>query len=271
MKKFKLIKLYPGIPSVLEIGDVVEKDKDNTWKYRKFFSTIWNDEYFEKYPEFWKPVEKEYEILQFKYIFEGGEGIDRQLGKDGLYHLVNRVVTDPKSLEHCLSLPQYHIKSVKRLSDGEVFTVGDKIEFNKNCKNKAPGIITSIVQYRGIIGFIDSNQSFNSILDIIGNKIKKILFTTKDGVDIYEGDEYYSIYKNLQSATQVSPLRSIGTITKQYNGLQTLLYFSTKEKAEEYIFMNKPCLSLNDVIGGNNLVSPSLYKNLLELVKSKLK
>ena len=94
--------------------------------------------------------------------------------------------------------------------------------------------------------------------------IDKPLFTTEDGVDIYEGDRIYCIFSDF----------SIG-FTGKLNFKPTTLCFSSKERAEEYILMNKPCLSINDV--NNCYDSPhgspihnKLVDKLKQLVKSKL-
>ena len=56
-------------------------------------------------------------------------------------------------------------------------------------------------------------------------------------------------------------------------------HFSTKEKAEEYILYNKPCLSLNDIFknveemrkGLKTFENSELAKRFKKLVKQKLK
>jgi hypothetical protein len=49
-------------------------------------------------------------------------------------------------------------------------------------------------------------------------------------------------------------------------------YFSTLEEAQEYIILNKPCLSYNEVIDWHNnlLFEADVEPTLQELVKSKL-
>ena len=49
-------------------------------------------------------------------------------------------------------------------------------------------------------------------------------------------------------------------------------YFSTKEKAEEYILLNKPCLSLNDIkFAISKINNPEEKRNKLKtLVKLKI-
>jgi hypothetical protein len=88
------------------------------------------------------------------------------------------------------------------------------------------------------------------------SKSRKPLFTTEDGVEIFEGDvwhlidpDYWRIWSGNHST--VNPDR--------------IKYFSTRQAAEEYILMNKPCLSLKEVI---DLVEAKEY--LTQLVKSKL-
>ena len=112
MSKYKLIKIYPGSP---KLGTIVEVDKDG-WCCT---SCNLNPQ---DYPEFWeKVVEKDYEILSFKSNF-----YTFVLDDDGYYsYNKNR---ERLSLSNLEKNPLYTIHSVKRLSDGEVFTVGDKCD-----------------------------------------------------------------------------------------------------------------------------------------------
>lgn len=98
------------------------------------------------------------------------------------------------------------------------------------------------------------------------SKFKKPLFKTFDGVDIFEGDRVYS----------VTPGFCIGySGSLKYKPIQPC--FSTKEKAEEFIVMHKPCLSIQEIKNnerknGNLAFSGSqVEKRLKELVKNKLK
>jgi hypothetical protein len=105
---------------------------------------------------------------------------------------------------------------------------------------------------------------------------KQPLFITEDGVDIFAGDIFYSIRKDC-----------LGRIVK-YEGnffeiastkCKGFVDFSTKKAAENYIKMNKPCLSLNDVLSITNktsFVPEDFSKNLIKkeltkIVKQKLK
>lgn len=261
MSKYKLIKKYPGSP---ELGTIAYRKKDyneRTIVYEKpgeekpTYTSSTKKDYFEKMissqPEFWEEVvEKEYEILSFysvdrRYIYD--------LQSDGSYK--TRV---PHG--HCFSPETFincPIHSVKRLSDGEVFTVGDKIQTSMSLT------IDSFV--------IIDNELLVNPLEIIGtislSKIKKVkqpLFTTEDGVDIYEGDYVCWIGSVKYTDVKINDYRLAdkAMITDGF-----VLYFSTKEAAEEYILMNKPCLSINDVL---TVKEGAWFNRLKELVKSRL-
>ena len=169
-----------------------------------------------------KVVEKDYEILSLiedKFIYPCDK-----YSKDYINQLFNTLGVS--------------IHSVKR-KDGEIFTIGDKIQLDND--NKEFGTITELYIsheqlrfYCGRLGGVichdvDKRNNFT--------KLKQKLFTTEDGVDIFEGDKYYPVceYFNLHNEC-IYP-----------SGHKMFKLFSTKEKAEEYILYNKPCLSLNDL------------------------
>jgi hypothetical protein len=197
--------------------------------------------------EFWEEVvEKDYEILTV-------------ITNDGKF--IEIVYNQSATIE-----PFWKIHSVKRKSDGEIFTIGDVCCPNGYIDNDHP-----ITKFELILNNtrlrVNSKNWYLGINDII--KSKPILFTTEDGVDIYEGDKYYIVGNKTFDLS--NELISYG------NMINNCKKFSTKEKAEEYILWNKPCLSLNDVAS----IYPGVNKNhsnipshqaerLKELVKSKL-
>lgn len=158
--KYKLIKTYPGFEELNQI----------TWFGP---NNMLNPE---KYPEFWeKVVEKDYEILSFKSLEKFKHG-----------HLVHMNQNNFKP-EKYLSSPNYwEIHSVKRLSDGEIFIIGDNIEFNIHSYKKAIATITSFKLYGDNLCFLNDDLMYNASLDIIGNKIKQPLFTTEQRSEIEE-------------------------------------------------------------------------------------
>jgi hypothetical protein len=264
MKKYKLIKTYPGSP---ELGYVITVNNTHTTTY------------YSKYSEFWQEiVEKDYEILSFKSY----NGLTT-LRKNGRY--VVEYVSDSQlplqgtdtdglgaTLDEMLTHREfkgYTIHSVKRLSDGEIFTVGDKIE---------TGLINQDICI--IYGFeIDDNKlkinhthSFllnqkypetycNKHLHLL-NKRKSVC-KTEDGIDIYEGDNYFTV----KSDFKIIHYSAQKFHVQPYLGAKL---FSSREKAEEYIIMNKPCLSINDVLTNSYNKLTLDVSRLEQLVKSKL-
>lgn len=249
MKKFRLIREYPGSP---KLGTFIENFEINP-KYYRVFGDVVNlfTKNIENHPEFWEEViEKDYGILQKEYI-------------------------PGNCREYNTEQSQYKIISIKRLSDGEIFTVGDildngnilkEFELINNvlkCWYINPSYYTHIK--KGPNGQ-PGNMNWDAIIDI--QKLKQPILTTEDGVNIYEGDEVTWLYStNLEIA---------GTRKADSTMNKSLKYFLTKEKAEEYILMNKPCLSLNDIFkimqddrSDESFTHSKLGKIFKELGKSK--
>lgn len=90
------------------------------------------------------------------------------------------------------------------------------------------------------------------------------LFTTIQGKDIFEGDEYWYL-ENWEGKK--------GIADKLHSG--AFPTFSTEESVNEYILLNKPVLSFKDVIGmfdeGINIVGKNWSsEKLKQLAKSKI-
>lgn len=250
--KYKLIKEYPGSP---KLNEIYKYDKNPWSDSNAFTNPVLNPE---NYPEFWEEVvEKDYEILEYKT--ESGISCKAPFLSDSHQFYIN---------ERC------KIHSVKRLSDSEIFTIGDKIQLDSD--NKEYGTITELYIsheqlrfYCGKLGGvlchdIDKRNNFT--------KLKQPLFTTEDGVDIFEGDKYFICTASLSNC-----INNEGIVGKFFKPNPNYKYFSTKEKAEEYILMNKPCLSLNDVILEANRINKNkgfikakLGQSLKELVNTKI-
>jgi hypothetical protein len=235
--KYKLLQKYPNLPVDWEVGMEVEECPNNfkyipsnkAYSYRALL--VYD---VENYPEYWeKVVEKDYEILNV--VIPEGLGVVC----NGTY---NKIPAE-----------EYKINSIKRLSDGEIFTVGDKFQ---------DGTITYMRKSPDLMWIFHNGKRINVKLED-AFKIKQPLFTTEDGVEIFEGDNIWEVFSSFQISI---------TIWKSNYGnngkpLKNKLYFSTKEKAEEYILMNKPCLSVKDVMNaGYGICNP---QTLLKIVKEK--
>jgi hypothetical protein len=107
----------------------------------------------------------------------------------------------------------------------------------------------------GIFGIIScTNPKFEEHFKLyIKQEVKPVIFITEDGVDIFEGNEVFIVNKFF----------SLGfSKGVKYNNHKDNKFFSTKEKAEEYIIMNKPCLSYNDII--NSIKDSNLLRSLMK-------
>jgi hypothetical protein len=167
-------------------------------------------DFFEKYCEFWEEVvERDYEILISK-------------------------------------VTPYTIFSVKRLSDGEVFTVGDKFKANIGGEDvirtiqriEVEGDRITIGHQSGTL----TNQKGIGIFHTI-KKVKQPIFLTHNGIDIFEGDTVWYVNKeNLYHDYAIALART------SFNS-NTHAYFLTREGAEEYIEKNKVLFTTEDGVG----------------------
>jgi len=113
-------------------------------------------------------------------------------------------------------------------------------------------------------------EQYPEFWEKVVEKDYEILFTTEDGVDKYLGDSFAYINLNFPDKVREDYIRNLS-----YQ--EHVKYFSTKEVAEEYILMNKPSLSLNDVAsvykGLNKKTNhPSSQANQLkQLVRDKIR
>lgn len=233
-KKYRLIRKYPNSP---ELGTIVKIDSKQETGY------------YSENKEFWEEViEKEYEILSFKSI--KGNIVSLSYFSCESNFIGNNI---------------WKIHSIKR-NDGEIFTIGD-IAKQSNVTHNNTFTIT---------GFeLDVNKKHLLVLGNGGIRLSKIekvktpIFTTEDGVEVFEGDE----------VTWICGVQLEIGLTRKADKymIKNLKYFSTKEKAEEYINLNKPCLSIKEIcpiIGQCNNTTyidlDKLTERLKELVKTKL-
>jgi len=89
-----------------------------------------------------------------------------------------------------------------------------------------------------------------------------VLFLTEDGVEIRKGDKFYVVDEQYGKFKMHDTIG--GHFTKEHKHRKR---FSNREKASEYVLMNKPCLSVNDIVGKSK---NSMISELVELAKSKI-
>lgn len=172
--------------------------------------------------------QKEWEIVSFLFA-----GVEEWRRTDYLnnYSAGGTVEFD---LQYLLSNTNYKIHSVKRLSDGEVFSVVDKVEeFGKIFGFEIMGGNSLHAK----CGFTDERTFLPHISNI--KKSKPCLFVTEDGVEIVANDSCFEVTKDFRIYQS--------SYYENANPNHTSKYFSIREKAEEYILLNKPCLSLKEI------------------------
>jgi hypothetical protein len=303
-KKYKLIQTYPGsleLNTVITVSDdhlnvyknhpkfwqeVIEYPvgtkvsdsltpniltKQNDGWYQEPSKTSYKDEDITNHKRFTiikdKPVvEKDYEILTLISKTASKSIINYETAGIGYQSNEFRRIYGNKDsfIKSFLNSDLWNIHSIKRLSDGEIFTVNDKVVGTKSIdenRKYGPGY-TFIKEFRladdrlvieistGIIyDYRDSlGKGIWNFLTI--KKYKSSLFKTEDGVDVFEGDKFYCLNANLLEQIQVI-FATKSTIKSCF-----YRYFSTKEKAEEYVRLNKILFKTYD---GVNIKEGDIY------------
>ena len=125
--QYKLVKCYPGSP---ELGTIATEE-DPYYRYNGTCMVFCD--MVEGHPEYWeKIIEKDYEVLSFKFNkFKSVPEEYATIQGNGRYAITTTMFygkdyTGGLTLESCLA-SGWSIFSVKRLSDSEIFTIGDKI------------------------------------------------------------------------------------------------------------------------------------------------
>jgi hypothetical protein len=282
-KQYKLIKKYPSLADDWEVGMIVgQGDRGSYGNYSpchgKYSNRHISSYEIHNHPEFWEEVtEKTYEILSVlqphvnsKYILIKNKSFGISYVGDVYY--CNGAKIRGFDMMDKIKYSNWKIHSVKRLSDSEVFTVGDRVDSTISDLGR-PTELTGFKIIDNKLTFGLRNLGYYPLCTIL--KPKKPLFTTEDGVDIFEGGCFYSVCKQDLRITSDKPINEVSIIgsNRIWDGSDGYLQFSSKEKAEEYILLNKPCLSINDIQNFDNSTYHYIKVDrdkLKELVKSKL-
>lgn len=278
MVEYKLKYKYPSLPENWEVGMLVGVGdfdpnfyKPCSSKYS--YATIYR-EYVEKFPEFWEKVEeKEYEILSYECLNpDGTSATDRQIfvkQPSGEYmwysvyyseKLINIELWNNKT-------GGFVIHSVKRLSDGEVFTVGDSVQLNIGIDRwwkSVDCIISKFIEKDSdlifIIKEIDATSSYPNTLER-WRKTKKPLFITEYGVEIFEEAVFYTTNTKYIGETW-NPIKIIAKSSINFHIYKNI--FLTKEAAEKYVDENKPKYSKKDIL---KLINETYAETLKEYIQ----
>lgn len=138
------------------------------------------------------------------------------------------------SVGYCVNTGHYEVYSVKR-SDGIKFKIGD---------NTNTGIISKFEMQDNMIRVWFEGNPSKYHMNLISLRHVLPLFKTEDGIDIYSGDTYWLInYKNWTIPGTWTNIAGDKTQLNTYHKA-----FISEKNANEYIIMNKPILSINDVL-----------------------
>jgi len=216
MKKFKLIREYPGSDAKGTIAVLLEAKH-----IYKGFRFNYDVRYVENSPEYWEEVvEKDYQILKTCPI----EGT---------------------------------IYSVKRLSDGEVFTVGDKITgYHKDSRSIQT---IRIYDYTRRIR-LEQSGGYTDLMH--ASKVKNLIYLTLNEQDIFEGDTVWYVNKENFYHDYIKAYPEV-----KFNS-EIRAYFLTEEEAKKYIIENKPALSIKEfweitTMSGSNRVKSLVLEQLV--------
>lgn len=208
----------------------------------------------ENNPEFFEEIrDLDYKVLKLRSLVTNDIIVSVKDNLNEINHLTGsfNYSLDQIIENWCVKYKSWEIYSIQRVSDGEVFTIGDLIDY-KNFYQNLPILKISVFEYKAYFKTSHTCKDRDTHLGGPSKAAKKIpLFTTEDDVDIFEGDNFWSVYT--KGYTGSNPIWTIKEASRN-KGLSLWLHdkaikrFSTQEKAEEFLLLNKPCyLSLSDI------------------------
>jgi hypothetical protein len=182
---------------------------------------------------------KDYEILSFLE----GESITVSKRQNGFFHYEN-VIGNHSTLDEKAALRQsnrFKIHSVKRLSDGEIFTIGDKLFlYNKihiiegfEIKADWDGGLRITFEGGGAVAICTAKKYVE----------RMPLFRTEDGVGLFEGDKYFVPQK--REGIYTLNIIQFNDVPRLYDDSPR---FSTKNAAERWVLRNQPILSVDEIL-----------------------
>lgn len=163
---------------------------------------------------------------------------------------------------------KYTIEAVRRKSDGELFTVNDISTHGKIVKFEIIGNHAMYATYE-IDNAPFSTITFGQTPLISLHKapkepVKEVLFTTFDGVNIHEEGTETWLVKEPSFSCNKYPFH------RMYGNAPEWKLFYVESAAREYVTMNKPCLSVNDLLKLKKETGELVTKGkLIEFAKSK--
>lgn len=234
---------------------------DRNWGYSPTSSIEYDkcldNKEVENNPEFWEEIiEKDYEIIQFVCTEKRGkEKVGTRLTKqpNGSFW-----ISPEFTEEKMLTLNHYSIYSIKRLSDGEIFTIGDTVDYIHKSYYSPWKIDNFFIKKNTLLARSESSLICEYIKDL--KHIKTPIFVTEDNISKYFNDSYYYIVENDRAIIPYAWEVLANTVTWQ-NPLKVPLgkiQFHNLEKAKQYIEENKPIYSKKDMLNFGKYVGAVL-------------
>lgn len=268
MVKYRLIKEYPDSPKLGSIIKPISCGYYNwfvvTGDLRPHLCMLLTIKNPSDFPEFWEKVEdRDYEILSYECLNSDGSSANRRQifnkNSDGSFswsvvkYSENTIKSNPwKSKEG-----GYVIHSIKRLSDGEIFSVGDKVTYIDKSSYSNYIIGDFFIKKDKLLVRSEGFLICEYLEDI--KKAKQPLFITDDGKELFLGDTFYSTdTKYTENEFIIRPYK----IDEFFNKHIYKNSFSTKEAAQKWIDENKPKYSKKQINHSiNELFSPELSRD----------
>ncbi len=216
---------------------------DRTGGDESCHETIWFG--FIENSQDWEEVVKPYwEVISFKQ--PNNNRIDTKR-ENGLFGVSTGNKPQKEGYYNENSYRSYwNIYSVKRQSDGVIFTVGDTVICNERYVEK----ISSIGFFQEnhlVFNFENTSDNFTteSEWNRMQPKIDRALFTTEDGVEIFDEKKQVAWVINGNYSYDLGVCATNRELVK--NNPQTYKLFSTREIAEQWILQNEKKYSLNNL------------------------
>lgn len=230
MEIYKLIKWYPSLPKELEEGtEVTYYESVNAYSDEPNYSSL---------------VELNKEEVEdnpefWEKVFERSFVIN--------HHNLEKVIT-----------------SVTRLKDNKKFSLGDVVLLEGDTFKRYTIRNFEVFNKDLLVHFDFSVSNLKNL-----SYIEPVVFTSYDGEELTEKDEYYVVTDKFNFSMGGSPVQWPSFSKDKV----TYKRFAKKENAEEYITENNPCLSYKDIDGilDSYLVNRTVQmQKVKEFVKNRL-
>lgn len=241
--EYKLVKWYPSLPEDWDVG--MEVGQGERGEFGSFSPC--NSGYTDRklhYREvrtnkdFWEKAEKNYRVASYNCEKHGFNDDPHTFDK-----LKNKII------------------SVMRVSDGQKFFIGDKVK-HKNINKYIFEIDSFYINGDDECIVHSKDIEHSEKIDLL-DVIESPLFISEDGVEINFGDTFYVVNSNFRvQQTTGGHFQNSNWDGKRY---------SNYDDAHHFAILNKPCLSIQDVMGNNAFVyGGASMDKLKEIVKSRI-